>query len=174
VYRRIIKCTVGSPEEMEMAATTHLTLAARTMKSSQCNRGGHALRNRPGLGCGCNVLTRLDRTQRLHCFGEVRANARRQRQAEAVPLSQRVLRSVKKAACAIGPRCCLKPHALAGLLERRSERGTTMRPWLLMFGTVLASIGLQAVQAQVTIDITEITCNQFLGSQITDSRTLGI
>ena len=43
-----------------------------------------------------------------------------------------------------------------------------------MFGTGLASIGLQAVQAHVTIDITEITCNQFLGSQITDSRTLGI
>ena len=49
-----------------------------------------------------------------------------------------------------------------------------MRPWLIMFGTGLALIGLQAVQAQVTIDITEITCNQFLGSQITDSRTLGI
>jgi acid stress chaperone HdeB len=43
-----------------------------------------------------------------------------------------------------------------------------------MFGAGLALIGLQAVQAQVTIDITEITCNQFLGSQITDSRTLGI
>jgi acid stress chaperone HdeB len=49
-----------------------------------------------------------------------------------------------------------------------------MRPWLLIFCTGLASIGLQAAQAQVTIDITEITCNQFLGSQITDSRTLGI
>ena len=49
-----------------------------------------------------------------------------------------------------------------------------MRPWLIMFGTVLASIGLQAVQAQVTIDITKITCEQFLGSKITDSHTLGI
>ena len=49
-----------------------------------------------------------------------------------------------------------------------------MRPWFIMFGAGLALIGLQAVQAQVTIDITEITCNQFLGSQITDSRTLGI
>jgi hypothetical protein len=47
-----------------------------------------------------------------------------------------------------------------------------MRPWLLMFGTVLASIGLQAVQAQVTIDITEITCNQFLGSQINARLTI--
>jgi acid stress chaperone HdeB len=49
-----------------------------------------------------------------------------------------------------------------------------MRPWLIMLGTGLASIGLQAAQAQVTIDITKITCNQFLGSQITDSRTLGV
>jgi acid stress chaperone HdeB len=49
-----------------------------------------------------------------------------------------------------------------------------MRPWLIMFGTGLAWIGLQAVQAQVTIDITKITCNQFLGSKITDSRTLGV
>jgi acid stress chaperone HdeB len=49
-----------------------------------------------------------------------------------------------------------------------------MKPWLIMFGTGLALIGLQAVQAQVTIDITKITCNQFLASQITDSRTLGV
>ena len=28
MYRRTIKCTVGSPEEMEMAATAHLSLAA--------------------------------------------------------------------------------------------------------------------------------------------------
>ena len=49
-----------------------------------------------------------------------------------------------------------------------------MRPWLIMLGTGLASIGLQAVQAQVTIDITKITCHQFLASQVTDSRTLGI
>ena len=49
-----------------------------------------------------------------------------------------------------------------------------MRPWLIMLGTGSALIGLQAVQAQVTIDITEITCNQFLGSQVTDLRTLGV
>ena len=42
-----------------------------------------------------------------------------------------------------------------------------MKPWLIMIGTGLASIGLQAAQARVTIDITKITCNQFLGSQIT-------
>ena len=35
-----------------------------------------------------------------------------------------------------------------------------LRPWLIMFGTGLASIGLQAVQAQVTIDVTKITCEQ--------------
>jgi hypothetical protein len=34
-----------------------------------------------------------------------------------------------------------------------------------MFGTVLASMGLQAVQAQVTIDITKITCEQLLGNK---------
>jgi acid stress chaperone HdeB len=45
---------------------------------------------------------------------------------------------------------------------------------LIMLGAGLALIGLQAVQAQVTIDITKITCNQFLASQVTDSRTLGI
>jgi hypothetical protein len=49
-----------------------------------------------------------------------------------------------------------------------------MKPWLIMLGTGFALIGLQAVQAQVTIDITKITCNQFLASQITDSRTLGV
>jgi acid stress chaperone HdeB len=43
-----------------------------------------------------------------------------------------------------------------------------------MFGTGIALIGLQAVQAQVTIDITEITCQQFLGGEVTDPRTLGI
>jgi acid stress chaperone HdeB len=68
----------------------------------------------------------------------------------------------------------LKPLALAGLLERRSEQGTAMRPWLIMFGVGLASIGLQAVQAQVTIDITKITCSEFLADQLTDSRTLAI
>jgi acid stress chaperone HdeB len=49
-----------------------------------------------------------------------------------------------------------------------------MRPWLIMLGPGLALIGLQAVQAQVTIDITKITCNQFLAGQLTDSRTLAI
>jgi hypothetical protein len=49
-----------------------------------------------------------------------------------------------------------------------------MRPLLVMFGTGLALVGLQAVQAQVTIDITKITCNQFLAGQLTDSRTLAI
>jgi acid stress chaperone HdeB len=49
-----------------------------------------------------------------------------------------------------------------------------MRPWLIILGTGLALIGLQAAQAQVTIDITKITCNQFLGSAITDPHTLGV
>jgi acid stress chaperone HdeB len=54
----------------------------------------------------------------------------------------------------------------------RKERGTTMRPWLIMLGPGLALVGLQAVQAQVTIDITKITCDQFLAGQLTDASTL--
>ena len=52
------------------------------------------------------------------------------------------------------------------------ERGTTVRPWLIMLGPGLALVGLQAVQAQVTIDITKITCDQFLAGQLTDANTL--
>ena len=37
------------------------------------------------------------------------------------------------------------------------------------------SVGRAAtVQAQVTIDITKITCNEFLAGQLTDSRSLAI
>ena len=49
-----------------------------------------------------------------------------------------------------------------------------MRPWLIMLGPGLAVMGLQAAQAQVTIDIRRITCNQFLAGQLTDSRSLAI
>jgi acid stress chaperone HdeB len=49
-----------------------------------------------------------------------------------------------------------------------------MRSWLIMLGPGLALIGLQAVQAQVTIDIRKITCNEFLAGQLTDSRSLAI
>ena len=49
-----------------------------------------------------------------------------------------------------------------------------MRPWCILLGAGLALIGLQSTQAQVTIDITKITCEQLLGSKITDSHTLGI
>jgi Zn-dependent alcohol dehydrogenase len=50
-----------------------------------------------------------------------------------------------------------------------------MRPWkLIMFGLGLALVGLQAVQAQVTIDIEKLTCYDFLADKLTDSRTLGI
>jgi acid stress chaperone HdeB len=49
-----------------------------------------------------------------------------------------------------------------------------MKLSLIVIGMGLALIGLQAAKAQVTIDITKITCNQFLGSQITDSHTLGV
>jgi hypothetical protein len=43
-----------------------------------------------------------------------------------------------------------------------------------MFGTALSLIGLQTVQAQVTIDVAKITCNQYLAGEVTDARTLGI
>jgi acid stress chaperone HdeB len=43
-----------------------------------------------------------------------------------------------------------------------------------MLGPGLALVGLQSVQAQVTIDITKITCNEFLAGQLTDSRSLAI
>ena len=45
---------------------------------------------------------------------------------------------------------------------------------LITLGAGLALVGLQAVQAQVTIDITKLTCNQYLAGELTDSRTLGI
>ena len=41
-----------------------------------------------------------------------------------------------------------------------------------MLGLGLALVGLQAVQAQVTIDITKITCDQFLAGQLTNANTL--
>ena len=49
-----------------------------------------------------------------------------------------------------------------------------MKPWLIALGPGLALIGLQGAQAQVTIDITKITCHEFLAGQLTDSNTLGI
>ena len=49
-----------------------------------------------------------------------------------------------------------------------------MKPWLIALGPGLALIGLQGAQAQVTIDITKITCHEFLYGQLTDSNTLGI
>ena len=49
-----------------------------------------------------------------------------------------------------------------------------MRLWLIMLGSGLALVGLQAVQAQVTIDITKITCHEFVTGQLTDSNTLSV
>jgi hypothetical protein len=47
-----------------------------------------------------------------------------------------------------------------------------MRPWLIMLAPGLSLVGLQAVQAQVTIDIAKITCDQFLAGELTDANTL--
>jgi hypothetical protein len=49
-----------------------------------------------------------------------------------------------------------------------------MRPWLIILGPALALVGLEAVQAQVTIDIEKLTCYHCLADKLTDSRTLGI
>jgi hypothetical protein len=49
-----------------------------------------------------------------------------------------------------------------------------MRPWLIMLGPGLVLIGLQAVQAQVVIDVTTITCQQFLENRVTDTTTLRV
>jgi acid stress chaperone HdeB len=43
-----------------------------------------------------------------------------------------------------------------------------------MVGPTLALIGLQTAQAQVTIDITKITCNEFLDGQRFDTRRVAI
>jgi acid stress chaperone HdeB len=80
----------------------------------------------------------------------------------------------------IAARCCLRRPALAGLLQRRSRQkypegaATTMRPWLIMFGAGLGLIGLPAAQAQVVIDVTKITCQQFLEDRVTDTTTLSV
>jgi acid stress chaperone HdeB len=49
-----------------------------------------------------------------------------------------------------------------------------MRPWLIVLGPTLALIGPQAAQAQVTIDITKITCGEFLDGQRIDTRRVAI
>ena len=49
-----------------------------------------------------------------------------------------------------------------------------MRPWVIMLGLGLALMGLQAVQAQVAIDVTKITCQQFLEDRVTDTTTLSV
>jgi acid stress chaperone HdeB len=49
-----------------------------------------------------------------------------------------------------------------------------MRSWLIIFGTGLAYIGLQTAHAQVTIDITKITCREFVDGRVTDTNTLSV
>jgi pimeloyl-ACP methyl ester carboxylesterase len=48
-----------------------------------------------------------------------------------------------------------------------------MRPWLIMLGPGLALVGLQSVQAQVTIDITKITCNELKWQELRDVVVVG-
>jgi hypothetical protein len=47
-----------------------------------------------------------------------------------------------------------------------------MRPWRITLGAGLALLAQQTVQAQATIDITKITCEQFVAGQLTDANTL--
>jgi hypothetical protein len=53
-----------------------------------------------------------------------------------------------------------------------SEQGTCKET--MAHRVRLALVGLQAVQAQVTIDVTKLTCYHFLADKLTDSRTLRI
>jgi HdeA/HdeB family len=49
-----------------------------------------------------------------------------------------------------------------------------MKIWLITLGPLLAIFGASLAQAQDTIDVGKITCEQFITSQIIDSRTLSV
>lgn len=49
-----------------------------------------------------------------------------------------------------------------------------MRPWLIMLGPGVSVDGAAAVQAQVSIDMTKITCQQLLEDRVTDTTTLSV
>jgi acid stress chaperone HdeB len=50
----------------------------------------------------------------------------------------------------------------------------TGRVQLTAYSLALALLALPSAEAQVTVDISKITCNQFLFGKATDSRTLTI
>jgi hypothetical protein len=49
-----------------------------------------------------------------------------------------------------------------------------MRTWLIIAGPLVAILEASVVQAQETVDVAKITCDQFLASRVVDSRTLSI
>lgn len=49
-----------------------------------------------------------------------------------------------------------------------------MKIWLITLGPLFAIFGISLARAQDTIDVGKITCEQFVTSQIIDSRTLSI
>src|SRR5215472_8178346 len=49
-----------------------------------------------------------------------------------------------------------------------------MRTWLIIAGPLVAILEASVVQAQETVDVAKITCDQFPASRVVDSRTLSI
>jgi len=50
-----------------------------------------------------------------------------------------------------------------------------MRTWfIIMAGALFAILEASVVQAQKTVDVAKITCDQFTGGSVVDSRTLSI
>jgi acid stress chaperone HdeB len=45
---------------------------------------------------------------------------------------------------------------------------------LFIFGALSALVGVQAAQAQVTVDVSKITCKQYLAYTVTDPRFIAI
>jgi acid stress chaperone HdeB len=49
-----------------------------------------------------------------------------------------------------------------------------MRRMLVVFGVTLATLAVPAVQAQVTIDVSKITCNQMFAYKIADPSKIAL
>ena len=49
-----------------------------------------------------------------------------------------------------------------------------MRTWLVIAGLLVAILEASVVQAQETVDVAKITCDQALASKVVNSRTLSI
>jgi hypothetical protein len=49
-----------------------------------------------------------------------------------------------------------------------------MKAWLMLLGALFALLEAPAAQAQVTVDLAKITCEQYLLDQITDRKTISL